>query len=64
MGLLRCRPAELYLGAIMVQQRMVLFVYWDGNVYDETVVKTWMEEVQAATIHFLEPSGMINGPKL
>ena len=50
---LRCRPAELYLGAYMSGQQIHLFVFWDGNVYETDVVKTWLSEVQNAAEYYL-----------
>ncbi|KAG6866976.1 hypothetical protein C0991_003892 [Blastosporella zonata] len=50
---LHCRPAELYLGASTIQKRLHLFIYWDKNVYEEDVVKEWLEEVRGAAEVFL-----------
>ncbi|KLO10826.1 hypothetical protein SCHPADRAFT_877654 [Schizopora paradoxa] len=52
-GHLRCRPTELYLGALMRQKKLGFFILYDGNVFDEKIVRLWMEEVKAATLHYL-----------
>lgn len=55
---LRCRPAELYLGASTSRRQLHLSVSWDGNVYDETIVKEWLEEVKnAAEWYFVNELG-------
>ncbi len=28
-------------------------MYYDGNVFDERIVRLWMEEAKAATLHYL-----------
>jgi hypothetical protein len=50
---LRCRPTELYLGADTTHGQMRMYVFYDGNVYKEAVVKEWLEEVRAATLWYL-----------
>ncbi|TDL25416.1 hypothetical protein BD410DRAFT_819988 [Rickenella mellea] len=50
---LRCRPAELYLGANTWKGQLNLFVYWDGNVYDESLVKDWLLEIRQAAEWYL-----------
>ncbi|KAG6917961.1 hypothetical protein DXG01_017145 [Tephrocybe rancida] len=50
---LHCRPAELYLGASTVQQKLHLSVFWDKNVYDENLVTEWLNEVREAAYVFL-----------
>jgi len=52
-GHLRCRPAELYLGALMRHKKLEFFVYYDGNVFDERIVRLWVDEAKAATLHYL-----------
>ena len=42
---LHCRPAELYLGASTFRKQMKFHVFWDGNVYDNEVVRDWLEEL-------------------
>lgn len=44
---------ELYLGANMSNHRMHLFVFWDSNVYEERLVKEWLDEVRNATEWYL-----------
>lgn len=50
---LRCRPAELYLGSSTSRSQMSMFVYYDGNVYDEGTVREWLEDVKGAAIWYL-----------
>lgn len=45
---LRCRPGELYLGAYTTRQRVKIFVFWDGNVYDREMVCEWITGVKEA----------------
>ena len=45
---LRCRPGELYLGAYTTRQRIKLFVFWDGNIYDRDMIREWIEGVKEA----------------
>ncbi|KAG5635532.1 hypothetical protein H0H81_010944 [Sphagnurus paluster] len=63
---LHCRPAELYLGASTKRQQLHIHVFWDMNVYDEDVVKEWLEEVREATVVYLggETSPAIQKPFL
>lgn len=50
---LRCRPTELYLGAVTSHGQLELFAHYDANVFEEEVVQEWVEEVRAATVHYL-----------
>ncbi|KAF8636658.1 hypothetical protein AX17_003464 [Amanita inopinata Kibby_2008] len=50
---LHCRPGELYLGASTVGQQLRLAVFWDKNVYEETTVREWLEEVAEGTRYYL-----------
>lgn len=52
-NLLRCRPAELYLGASTTLQQLHLAVFWDMNVFDDETVEEWLQEVHDATAFFL-----------
>lgn len=56
---LHCRPGELYLGASTSRGQLHLNVFWDGNVYDEDLVKEWLDEVRGATELYL---GRTNDP--
>ncbi|VDC01216.1 unnamed protein product [Peniophora sp. CBMAI 1063] len=50
---LRCRPAELYLGAATIQERLQVFIYFDANVYTEEDVQEWLHEVKEAMMCYL-----------
>lgn len=50
---LRCRPTELYLGSSTSRGQMKMFVHYDGNVYDNTTVREWLEDVKDATTWYL-----------
>ncbi|KAF9076916.1 hypothetical protein BDP27DRAFT_1312824 [Rhodocollybia butyracea] len=50
---LRCRPTELYLGAVTARGQLRLNVFWDENVYRREVVEEWLDEVRRATEWFL-----------
>ncbi|KAF8910994.1 hypothetical protein CPB84DRAFT_1763081 [Gymnopilus junonius] len=50
---LRCRPTELYLGAATRNKQLHLWTSWDGNVYEEDLVKEWLEDVKQATKFYL-----------
>lgn len=43
---LHCRPTELYLGADTTLKQLHLHVHWDGNVYQEGIVKEWLSEIR------------------
>ncbi|KAF9644115.1 hypothetical protein BDM02DRAFT_3122422 [Thelephora ganbajun] len=47
------RPTELYLGSITQDKKLSIFVSWDGNTYEDSVVEEWLEEVKLATHHYL-----------
>ena len=51
---LRCRPGELYLGALTTQGQLTFFVYVDARVYDVDIVHDWMENIRAATLHYFD----------
>ncbi|KAE9404532.1 hypothetical protein BT96DRAFT_989351 [Gymnopus androsaceus JB14] len=53
---LRCRPAELYLGAATARGQLRLNVFWDENVYKKQVVEEWLDEVRRAAEWFLGTS--------
>ncbi|KAF8556519.1 hypothetical protein OG21DRAFT_1506449 [Imleria badia] len=50
---LHTRPAELYLGAVTSSGRMNLYVQYDGNVFEEGVVREWLDEVREAVLWYL-----------
>ncbi|KAF8440093.1 hypothetical protein L210DRAFT_2198980 [Boletus edulis BED1] len=46
-------PAELYLGANTSRGRMNMFVHYDGNVFEEGIVREWLDEVREAVLWYL-----------
>ena len=50
---LHARPAELYLGAATWHGRMNVYVHYDGNVFEEAVVREWLDEVREAVVWYL-----------
>ena len=50
---LKVRAAELYLGAETKDQELSIFVSWDGNVYNDELVKKWLEEIKKAAEYYL-----------
>ncbi len=55
-NLLRCSPAEIYLGGLTRHKELEYVACYDGNVYDEKIVQLWMDEAKAATLHYLTPA--------
>jgi len=47
------RPTELYLGSLTQDRKLSIFVSWDGNTYEDSVVEEWLKEVKFATHHYL-----------
>ena len=47
---LHVRPAYFYLGAITTQGRLSFLLSWDGNVFDQSLIRDWFKEVE----HVLE----------
>ncbi|TFK77444.1 hypothetical protein BDN72DRAFT_44127 [Pluteus cervinus] len=50
---IHCRPMEFYLVAETFRGRLLMYIFFDKNVYDQKVVEEWLEEVRAATLHYL-----------
>jgi hypothetical protein len=50
---LHARPAELYVGAATSRKQLHLSVFYDGNVYEESVVREWLEEIKDAALWYL-----------
>lgn len=50
---LRCRPGELYLGAVTSRGHLSVFSCVDANTYDMNIVMEWMEEVREAVLFYL-----------
>ncbi|EIN07288.1 hypothetical protein PUNSTDRAFT_135974 [Punctularia strigosozonata HHB-11173 SS5] len=53
---LHCRPGELYLGSTTSRGQLHMHIFWDENVYDESVVTEWLHEVKQAAEHYLPDS--------
>ncbi|KAF9454559.1 hypothetical protein P691DRAFT_692196, partial [Macrolepiota fuliginosa MF-IS2] len=52
---LHCRPRELYLGASSGRGQLRINVFFDSNVYDEVLVREWLNEVKEAIQYYLLP---------
>ena len=50
---LRCRPGEFYMGATMTRKRLGFFCYFDENMFSQTIVREWAEDVRRAALHYL-----------
>ncbi|KZV65109.1 hypothetical protein PENSPDRAFT_587382 [Peniophora sp. CONT] len=50
---LRCRPAELYLGAASVKGELQVYIFYDENVYDGKDVEEWLGEVREALLCYM-----------
>jgi len=50
---LRCRPAELYVGAVTLRKQLAFGLFYDGNVYQENLVQEWLDEIKGATSWYL-----------
>lgn len=50
---LHTRPSELYLGAASSRGQLNMYVFYDGNVFEEGVVKEWLDEVKGAVLWYL-----------
>lgn len=50
---LRCRPGELYLGAVTMQKQLMPFVHFDSNVFNEILTEEWLNEVKLALEFYL-----------
>jgi hypothetical protein len=57
---LRCRPSELYLGALTSRGALRFFCYADINVYEEATVREWVQEVADAAVAYLG-DGVLDG---
>lgn len=44
---------ELYLGSFTQDKKLFVFVSWDGNTYEDSVVEEWLKEVKLAVHHYL-----------
>ena len=50
---LHTRPAELYLSALTARDQLNMYVSYDANVYEEGVVREWLDEVRGAVLWYL-----------
>ncbi|KAH0833442.1 hypothetical protein J3R83DRAFT_12557 [Lanmaoa asiatica] len=50
---LHVRPSELYLGAASSRGQLYMTVFHDGNVFEEAVVREWLDEVREAVLWYL-----------
>ena len=46
-------PAELYLGALTLRGQLRMYIFYDRNVYEDGVVKEWLDEVRGAVLWYL-----------
>ncbi|KAH7920338.1 hypothetical protein BV22DRAFT_1021395 [Leucogyrophana mollusca] len=55
---LHARPAELYLGASTLHRQLQYMIFYDGRVFEEEIVREWLNEVKDATMWYLgQPHG-------
>ena len=47
------RPSELYFGSFTQNKKLSMFISWDGNTYESSVVDEWLREAKLATHHYL-----------
>lgn len=47
------RPTELYLGSVTQNNKLTVYVSWDGNTYEDSIVEEWLKEVKLAIYHYL-----------
>ena len=50
---LHTRPAGLYLGAASSRGQLNMYVFYDGNVFEDGVVREWLDEVREAVLWYL-----------
>ena len=50
---LHARPAELYLTADSINGRLNMYISHDKNMFEEVVVREWLDEVREAVLWFL-----------
>lgn len=50
---IRARPAELYLTSDNVGGQLNIQVFYDLNVFEEGVVREWLDEVRGAVLWYL-----------
>ncbi|KAG9309522.1 hypothetical protein JVU11DRAFT_10496 [Chiua virens] len=47
------RSGGVYLGALTWGGRLKMYAHYDGNVYEEEVIREWMEELKGAVLWYL-----------
>lgn len=50
---IHARPAELYLTADSSHGQINMLTYYDGNVFEEGVLREWLDEVREAVLWYL-----------
>lgn len=50
---LQTHPGELYLSAWSARGQLNMHVFYDRNVYEEGVVREWLDEVREAVLWYL-----------
>ncbi|KAF9230580.1 hypothetical protein BU15DRAFT_91084 [Melanogaster broomeanus] len=60
-ALLHARPAELYLGAATRHKQLDVHAFYDENVFEEAVVREWLDEVKDAAMWYLGQSHAAEG---
>ena len=50
---LHARSEELYLGALTSRGQLNMYIFYDGNVYEEGVAREWLDEVREAVLWYL-----------
>ncbi|KAF9234349.1 hypothetical protein BU15DRAFT_52718 [Melanogaster broomeanus] len=53
---LHTRPGELYLGAATARKQLHMNVFYDLNVFEEAIVREWLDEVKDAAVWYLGQS--------
>ncbi|KAF8838029.1 hypothetical protein BDN67DRAFT_982819 [Paxillus ammoniavirescens] len=58
---LHARPMELYLGAATWDGQLQMSVCYDGNVYEEGIIREWLDEFKDAAVWYLGQSHADDG---
>ena len=61
---LRCRPDDLYLGALTSRGELEFFCHVDVSTFDEELVRDWLEEVKNATVAYLDGASDVDSVRL
>lgn len=57
-SILRCRLDQLYLGSVTFNKKLDISFVWDKNVYDETTIGEWLDEMVEVARHYLMTRGV------